>query len=156
MLFKVVGVVAVIMIVGLGANAFAYRGMGSGKGGGYGCEGYGMQRGGGGPWADLSEEDRNKADQLRQTFFKEIAPSRRALYEKEMALRAELAKETPSAETATSLQKEISTLQADLDQKRINHVLAMKKINPNAGRGFGFHGGRSGGGYGKGGGNCWR
>jgi len=38
------------------------------------------------------------------------------------------------------LQKEISDLQAQFDQKRLTHVLEMKKIDPNftEGRGFGM------------------
>ncbi|MBU0988553.1 MAG: hypothetical protein KKH68_14980 [Proteobacteria bacterium] len=56
--------------------------------------------------------------------------------------------------TASSLQNDISKLQAQLDQKRIDHMVEMRKINPNAGRGFM---GRGGMGYGNGQGRyCWR
>ena len=42
-------------------------------------------------------------------------------------------------QNATALQKEVSDLQAQIDQKRVTHILEMKKIDPNFtdGRGMG-------------------
>ena len=42
-------------------------------------------------------------------------------------------------QNAAALQKEISDLQAQIDQKRLTHILEMKKIDPNFtdGRGMG-------------------
>jgi len=34
------------------------------------------------------------------------------------------------------LQKEISKLESELDQKRIDHMIKVRKIDPDAGRGF--------------------
>jgi hypothetical protein len=34
------------------------------------------------------------------------------------------------------MQKAVSDLQGSLDQKRLNHIMAMRKINPDAGRGY--------------------
>ncbi len=156
-LFKIIGVITVVAVVGLGANAFADRGMRDGKGGGYGYDGHGMERRcnyGYGPGANLSEADRKEMDQLRESFFNETEKTRRTLYAKRLELRAELAKETPDTDSAARLQKEISALQTDLDQKHLSHVFSMRKINPNAGRGFGCQDGRAGG-HGMRG-NCWR
>ena len=49
------------------------------------------------------------------------------LNEKRQALHTELAKQTPDATTAMTLQKEISDLQAQFDEKRLTHILEMKK-----------------------------
>ena len=65
-----------------------------------------------------------------------------------MELRTELARENPDARKAVALQKEISALEADLDEKRIEHRLKMQKITPDGGRGFMM--GRGGKGYGPG------
>ena len=53
------------------------------------------------------------------------------LNEKRQALHTELDKQTPDVATAKALQKEISDLQAQFDQKRLTHILEMKKIDPN-------------------------
>jgi hypothetical protein len=70
-----------------------------------------------------------------------------------------MAKSDADIQKATALQKEVSALQAGLDQKRLEHIMAMRKINPDAGRGFmmgdrgmghggkGHHGGGQGMGY---------
>ncbi|MBW1969991.1 MAG: hypothetical protein JRI82_10930, partial [Deltaproteobacteria bacterium] len=46
------------------------------------------------------------------------------------------AKKNLDTQNAVSLQKEISDLQTRIDQNRIEHIIEMKKINPDAGRGF--------------------
>jgi Spy/CpxP family protein refolding chaperone len=70
-------------------------------------------------------------------------------------MQSELAKAEPDAAKASGLQKEISELQAQLDQKRIDHMVEMRKVAPNAGRGY-MRGGPMMG-YGpRGGGYCWQ
>ncbi len=49
-------------------------------------------------------------------------------------------KDEPDAAKASRLQKDISKLQSQFDQKRIDHMVEMRKLNPNGGRGY-----RSGG-----------
>jgi hypothetical protein len=34
------------------------------------------------------------------------------------------------------LQKDISELESELDQKRVDHMIKIRKLNPNDGRGF--------------------
>ncbi len=60
----------------------------------------------------------------------------------------------PDAAKASRLQKEISDLQSQFDQKRINHMVEMRKLNPQAGRGFMAGGSMMGYGSSRGG-NCW-
>jgi hypothetical protein len=88
-------------------------------------------------------------DKQRRAFFEETRNLREDLYQKELELRSELAKEDPDAQKATSLQAEISELSAQLDQKRIDHRIKMKKENPEffAGRGYGKGGGGMGRGF---------
>ena len=126
---------------------------------------------------NLSEEDFKKMDEERQAFFNETADLRRDRYAKRLELKSEMVKENPDPQKASGLQKEISDIEAKFAQKRLDHMIKMKKINPNVGRGFagrgkGFrgHGGRGFRGYeGRGfrgyeegpmgygrGGNCWR
>ena len=116
-----------------------------------------------------------RLDKERQAFFEETRNLRENLYQKELELRSELAKENPDAQKAAGLQAEISDLNAQLDQKRIDHRIKMKKENPEffadrgyrrggrgMGRGFygpgmgcGFYGPGMGRGFRGQGGGCW-
>jgi Spy/CpxP family protein refolding chaperone len=155
----IAGLVAVAFIAA-GANAFAGKGMGKqDTDQGYGnhhrkgnCA-YGQMN------ADLTPEQREQMDAERQAFFNATKTQRQDLYAKRLELRAEMAKSDADIQKATALQKEVSALQAGLDQKRLEHIMAMRKINPDAGRGFmmgdrgmghggkGHHGGGQGMGY---------
>jgi len=164
---KAVIVLAITGIVGFAATSFA----GWGRGGGGNCWGQGGwgQRGSVAPGTQgyLSDEQINQLDKQRQAFFEETQNLRENLYQKEFELRSELAKEDPDAQKAAGLQAEISELTAQLDQKRIDHRLKMKKENPEffAGRGYGqggrgmgrgFNGPGMGRGFrGQGCGNCY-
>ena len=126
--------VASVALVGFGINAFAH---GPGWGGSWGAHGPNWgHRGGYGPWynSQLTKNEYQQFDQNREAFLKETQQLRSDLFEKEGELQNELAKSTPDASKAAQLQKEISGLQAQIDQKRVDHLLEMKKINPNIGR----------------------
>jgi Spy/CpxP family protein refolding chaperone len=78
----------------------------------------------------LTEDQLKKMETERNTFQTATKDIRQQINEKRQALNTELAKKTPDAATATALQKSISDLQAQFDQKRLAHILAMKKIDP--------------------------
>lgn len=84
----------------------------------------------------LSEEQITKLKEQRTAFQTATRDLRMELKSKRLALQSELAKKAPDAKTAKSLQKEISALNAELAQKRIEHVLEMKEIAPYAGMGL--------------------
>ena len=153
---KILVVLTVFTVMGFGVYAFADGGMGYGRhhggkghhgpgwqGGDYECPGYGNMMG------DLSEEDIQKMDEQREAFFKSTEDLRRKLYQKRLAMESEFAKKDPDAKNAANLQKEISDLRAQMDQKRIVHMFEMRKINPNSGAGF-MGPGMMGHGYGRG------
>jgi Spy/CpxP family protein refolding chaperone len=149
---KTLVVLTIVAVVGFGAVAFAGWGMGYGHHGWH-HEGWGEPEHGY-MMRDLDENDIVKMEKERESFFKATENLRQDLDVKELELRSELAKENPDADKAAKLQKEVSELEAKIDQKRIDHMIVMKKINPNAGRNFM---GRGGMGYGPSyGGYCWR
>lgn len=174
--FTIVTAIALIATLAFASYAFAgwgrgwghmgygphHRGMmgdygDCGRGSGAYGPGYGQGRGFGDA---LSQEQIEQIETQREAFFKETEPIRQRLYEKEMALGSELAKENPDADAAKALQKEISDLRSDFDQKRLEHRMEMRKITPEIGRGYRGAGpgyaqrGPRGGGYGPG--SCWR
>ena len=150
---KAVIVLAIIGIVGFAATSFA--GWGRGGGGNCGDQGSGWAQRGSGPAGyqnNLSDEDLDKLNKERQAFFEDTRQVRENLYQKELELRSELAKKDPDAKIAVGLQKEISDLESQLDQKRVEKRIKMQKENPDffAGRGYGKGGGGMGRGYGMG------
>ena len=156
---NVIIVLASIALVGFAVNVFAHGGgMGRGDGWGYKGQGY-HQRGGHGPkYGDqLSEEEVKQLEQAREKFFNETKELRDDIFDKKRELRDELAQDEPDNAKASKLQREISVLQGRFDQKRIDHMLKLKKLNPNIGRGYGLGHMHSGPmmGYGpRGGGYC--
>jgi len=153
---KILVVLTVFTVMGFGVYAFADGGMGYGRHhrggdhnesgwrhGGFGCPGYGSMT------EDLSDEDIQKMKAQREAFFKSTEDLRLKLYQKRLAMESEFANKNPDAQNAANLQKEISDLKAQMDQKRIAHLIEMKKINPGLGAGF-MGPGRMGHGCGRG------
>lgn len=160
-------ILTIISIVGFGAYAFAdWGGYGMGDWGHH-RDGYHMGRGGYGMGGDgygyrnnLSEEDYKKLDDQMRVFHTETEKLRREIYVKELALQNELVKESPDAEKAAKLQKQLSELESEFNQKRVTYMIAQRKNNPDINRGFMGRGGRGymgrGGMMGYGPDNCWR
>ena len=138
---KAILIITLIAIVGFGTHAMAQMGMGYGHSGGmqYGPgrlhHGYGSQ-GYGGFWGNLTEDEIKQMQEERKAFFEATREIRQQLYQKRLELRSELAKKNPVAEKAAGLQKEISELKGQMGRKRLDHILKLKKINPDVGRGL--------------------
>jgi len=153
-------VLAIVAVLGFGAYAFADWGTGPGMidgwdnydpgwhHGGYGYNGYNDMMG------NFSDDEIQEMNSQRNKFFKATKDLRQDLYAKQLELGSELAKKNPDPKRASNIQNDISKLQAQLDQNRIDHMVDMRKINANTESGFM---GRGGMGYGAGsGGYCWR
>lgn len=153
-------VLAVAAVIGIGTFAYADWGSGYGyQGRMYGHQGYGYHHGMGAykgcPYSnDLSDEQIAALEKESEAFWTATKDLRKNIYDKELALRDELAKEKPDAKKASALQKEISELEGTFDQKRVEHIIRMKEIAPDAGggrsysmRGRGGYGRYHGGGY---------
>ena len=168
---KIFMVLAIVAVLAIAATSFAGWGRGHWGYDHHMGSGYGMQRGWGqgprgyggqGYQGDLSDEEIAKLDKERQAFFEATSDLREKRYQKELELRSELAKPEPDAKKAAGLQQEISDLESQLDQKRLDHRIKMKKDFPDFGAGGYGYGPRGkgmgrvtygGGGYGPG--SCW-
>jgi len=134
------GILAIAAIVALSVTAYADWGMrGYGPGGGEcpGVRGGGYGPGSGYMMGNLTEDEAKKINDQREEFFKATEDLRQDIYAKELELNSELAKKNIDTEKAAKLQKEISELESNFDQKRLEHMIKMKKLNPNLARGFG-------------------
>jgi hypothetical protein len=169
---SVIGLV-LVAVMGMGAYAFADRGKEYGHYGpgwhhrqhfdseyGYECPRYSRPcRGdrafkqGHGFRGNLGEDQIMELEQERRAFIEATRDLRNMMFDKKMELRREMAAQSPDAAKAAELQKEISGLKAEFDQKRIEHRIKMKKINPDAGRSFGARGRKGFGG--RAAGPCW-
>ncbi len=154
---KITAAIAIVSILGFSSAAFSYGGygkrsdnMGQGyqmgdrdgncQGQGYGRhKGYGRHMGNGynGPNAGLDKEQIEKMNQERDSFFKGTQSLRGDIHQKQLELRSEMAKQNPDADKVKNIQKEVSNLESEFDQKRIDHRLKMREIAPESGRGFG-------------------
>lgn len=127
------------VVLGFGAHAFAQWGMGYRHHGGMHHRSGWHLRGSAGPGygypADMGNEEIKKLEQERTAFYEATKDIRQQIYQKRLELRSEFAKKDLDTEKAMRLQKEISDLKTLLDQKRLDHVLKLKKINPDFGRG---------------------
>ncbi len=157
---KAKGILILMVVAIFGITTLAFAGWGRGyshmmgpdswgpgwhhRGGyGYGQEGY---------YGNLSAEEIAKLDQQRSEFFKATEDIRQNLYAKELELRSELAKENPDTSKASKLQSDISKLQSNLNQERLNYEIKARKSAPSYNRGPGGYGpmmgyGPRGGGY---------
>ncbi|RPJ17698.1 MAG: periplasmic heavy metal sensor [Desulfobacteraceae bacterium] len=133
-------VLAIVAVAALSVSAYAGRGMtGYGPGDGQCMRSMGGHgRGPGHMMGNLTEDEIKKINEERDAFFKATDDLRQDIYAKEMELNSELAKKNIDADKAAKLQKEISDLETKFDQKRLEHMIKMKKLNPNLARGFGM------------------
>ncbi len=137
---KIVTVLAAIAVIGVGTLAFAHWTDGYGVHG-WMHGGYGMHNGyygdpGYGYRSDLNDEQVKSLEKEQAAFWNETEKIRQDLYVKDLALQSELAKNDPDAKRAAALQKEISELEAQLNQKRIDHMIQVRKISPDIDWGF--------------------
>jgi len=158
---KLIVGLTVAVVIGIGTYAFGHMG------GGYGY--YGQMHDGpmmmyqgnyGEPgWdyrSNLNDEDIKALEKERSSFLKATDSIRRNLYSKELELKSELAKKNPDATKARALQKEINGLESRLDQMRIDHMIEVRKLNPNAAGTYMMGGYHMGYGYNSPADPCWR
>ena len=83
---------------------------------------------------NVSHETVNKLNAEQEAFIKATEDFRQTIYEKELYLKAELAKKDPDLAVALSFQNSISEARGKFEQKMIAHFIRMKKINLEAER----------------------
>ncbi len=78
---------------------------------------------------NLSDAIIKKLNTEQEAFIKDTEPLRQTIYEKELYLKAELARKSPDTVTALNIQKSISEAKGKYEQKMIEHIIRMKIIN---------------------------
>ena len=132
-------ILTIAAILGFGTYAFAHMSMGYGPSGwgghmaGWHHRGYYGQ--GYGEIPNLTDEQIDKLEKERANFFENTKELRDAIYAKELEIRSEFAKSDVNETKVPTLQKELSKLRTELDQKHIDHIINVRKINPKIARG---------------------
>lgn len=112
---------------GMGGHMGGFWGEGSGSCGQY-DRGYGYQ----------NPEERTRQDQRDEAFYRDNAEIRNQIRSKSAELDALLNSPNPDLEKARSLQREISALQAKMDEKRLNYELETRRSAPGGSYGRGY------------------
>lgn len=89
-------------------------------------------------WGNLSEEQEAKLRASQDKFYNETRVLRDRIEEKSLALNNEMNKTNPDQAKIFSLQKEISSLRGEFDQKAIAHRMDVRKMLPDDYRGRGY------------------
>ena len=149
----VIGVIATIVLVGGWAFwAFAHGPLGKG---GYGHPGHSYEY----HYSNLSPEQREKLQAQEQKFYEDTAELRRELSQKRLDLRSLWIDPKADPQKIKVRQREVFELQRRIQEKAMEHKLAIRELLPEEGIGRGPWG--SGMGYGPhhrrgyGGGPCW-
>ncbi|MFC1816923.1 periplasmic heavy metal sensor [Thermodesulfobacteriota bacterium] len=82
----------------------------------------------------LNDKTIKKLNAEQKAFIKATEDLRQTIYEKELYLKAELVKKDPDTAIALSFQNNISEARGKFEQKMIEHLIRMKKINLEAER----------------------
>lgn len=115
---------------------------GGGYGGYYNCPYYNNYGG-----TNLTQEQLSELNALRNEFRAQTDKIRDQLIDRNYDLRTELSKSVPDEKKAVAIQSDISELRTQMDNARIEHMLKVKKVDPDAGAGFYGNSGRR---YGRG------
>lgn len=131
---------SVLLIVPVAAWAHGW-GWGGGHMMGYGGRGYGNYDRDDNGYNTLNQEQQEKLADLDRKFYDETRELRDKLWSRSSELNALLSQNNPDPSEAGRLQKEVSDLRAQLDQKATAYGIEARKTAPE---------GRFGGGYGHG------
>jgi zinc resistance-associated protein len=144
-----------VLVAGLAVTVFAW-----GPDWGMGTHMMGYWGGGpayGGSYGTLTPDQRSRLDALNSKFYNETNSLQNEIWTKSAELNSVLNSPNPDLEKARALQKEISELQAKLNEKQLNYNLEARKVAPGDGGYGGWYGHHMGfaynGGYGPG--ACW-
>jgi Spy/CpxP family protein refolding chaperone len=120
--------VAILATAGLAMAQGSEKGPGMGMG--YGPHSGGERLGGHGLWSalNLTPEQVQKVQALRESFFKETLPLRNDLMSKKLELKALWLQTNPDEEQILAKQKEINDLRAQLQEKGTKNRLEMRKV----------------------------
>jgi len=121
-----------LMVVALLASAGLAMAQGWGRGQGYGpCAGYGPGAGPQGAWGsalNLTPEQQQKMQALRESHFNEMAPLREKMISKRAEIQAIWAQPEPNLGQISQKQMEMNTLREQLQEKATKNRLEMRSI----------------------------
>lgn len=159
---KLITILGTLVLIGAIAVPVIAWGPGWGRGGGHPMMGqWGSSEPYRGDYGNLTDDQKSELEALDRKFFDETKDLHNQIWNKSRELGIALDKTDPDLEKARALQREISELRAQLDDKSLTHELEIRKISPDRrygygrGGGYGSHMGSYGHRMGYGPGYCW-
>jgi len=137
MIRNVTMVVLILVLAGFAATGFAYKGYG--KTASCGNTGSACPASGGDE-TTLTEEDLQILADAKKTYIEETSEVRDLAYQKYGEIQDELKMDHPDTEKVAMLQDELSEMLAEIDQARLNYMIATKGIIPAQGNSGGSAG----------------
>ncbi|MBU8912181.1 MAG: periplasmic heavy metal sensor [Desulfobacterales bacterium] len=128
---------SLLMVALVSGSVFAWgpgKGRGMGAGFNQDCPRYGGQS----ALNDLSKEQRDELNTLRQKFIDETYELRSAKFAKQQEMRMLMQTSDPDRAKLDKLSQDLTDLQKQVRDKGIDFRLAAKKISPELGMGKGF------------------
>jgi len=119
---RILLIVAALVLLGSWAVAGPGGGMGPGMGPGYGMAPGGVST------LDLTPEQTQKIQELRQSYLNEVAPLQNQMFSKRAELRMLWAEAAPNQGKIAAKQREVLELENQLREKATQHQFAMRNI----------------------------
>lgn len=82
---------------------------------------------------DLTEKEFEQFKAEKEAFHNAVKDLQREKMQQHLELRSEMAKKNPDQKKAFAIQKNLSELNAKIDQKRLEHRFRLKNIHPDLG-----------------------
>ncbi len=136
---------SLLMVALIAGSVFAFgSGRGQGRGMGYNSNqsqmGYGMSS----AWNDLSQEQRDSLTALKQKHIDDTYELRSSAFAKQQEVRMLMETSNPDRSKLSTLTQELSDLQRQMAEKKIDYQLEAKKIAPELATSMGYGKGRGG------------
>jgi zinc resistance-associated protein len=112
-------VLTLVWVLSTEAQGWGRGGGGRGAGPGWQDDTYGL---------NLAQDQSTKLNSLRQSFWKDTVAFNTRIDQKQLELNSLLLEPNPDSQKVVKLQKEISELQTQFNDKRINYQLESRKI----------------------------
>ena len=112
-------VLTLVWVLSAEAQGWGRGGGGRGAGPGWQDDTYGL---------NLAQDQSTKLNSLRQSFWKDTVAFNTRIDQKQLELNSLLLEPNPDSQKVTKLHKEISGLQSQFDEKRINYQLESRKV----------------------------
>ena len=142
---KTIVIASIALFTLISVNAFAFMGSNMGNGSYNGHMGYGqnsnyMGNNGNHMWNNQNSDDQRIVSKQMDAFMNDTRGISQEIYNTRAELNRELSSVSIDKNKALKLQKKLSALTSEIEQKRVAQMLKLQKQFPDSFRGYGMNG----------------